>query len=393
MRTLWIAACVLCACSADGEPMRKLPVVTPDAGDASSSSDAHDAAPQEAGEPTATRKDAAAPAADTGSAEDAAKQQPAEPPPSAAAGMGAPPAAAGGTGGTDPGLSPSDPRARWPQTPLDDAGTDDDDAGVPPPPPPRPSCSGKPGAPGNTTRSHGDRQYIVHIPPQADPNAALPVILVFHGAGGKGADMQFATNFDALADMQHAIMVYPDGQAGNAPWNVGRNVCPPGNFVSTGADDLSYIDGMLDDIEHDQCLDRGRVFATGFSMGGYFTNQVGCQLGRDKLRAIAPHSGGTHSGTCPGKPLPVLLLHGDADSLINYRCGTQARDYWLDRNGCSPQYDTWDFMGGQCQFHRGCPADAPVVLCTFFGMDHTWAYPPMYDSSSLLIWAFFSPML
>jgi poly(3-hydroxybutyrate) depolymerase len=134
------------------------------------------------------------------------------------------------------------------------------------------------------------------------------------------------------------------------------------------------------------------VFVTGFSMGGYMSNQLGCQLGRARLRAVAPHSGGTHSGECEGGPLPVLLLHGDADSLINYNCGTQARDYWIDRNGCTTGYDTWDITGGQCRFYRGCPADAPVVMCTFFGMDHAWAYPPMYESSSLLIWSFFSTM-
>ncbi|HKU42947.1 MAG TPA: hypothetical protein VJR89_32530, partial [Polyangiales bacterium] len=299
----------------------------------------------------------------------------------------APPAAAGSGS-----PFPNDPRDRWPDG-FDDAGVDDDDAGMPPAPPPRPRCSDKPGAPGNTTRSYGDRQYIVHIPPGSDANRGLPVVFVFHGAGGKGSDMQLATNFDALADMQPAITVYPDGQAGNAPWNVGRNVCPPGNFVSTGADDVAYLEAMLDDIERDQCLDRGRVFATGFSMGGYFSNELGCKLGRNGLRAIAPHSGGAHSGPCQGGALPVLLLHGDADSLINYRCGTQARDYWLERNGCSPEYDTWNFTGGQCQFHRGCATDAPVVLCTFFGMDHTWAYPPMYDSSSLLIWAFFEGLM
>jgi polyhydroxybutyrate depolymerase len=282
-----------------------------------------------------------------------------------------------------------DPRITWPRF-EEDGGVDDDDAGVPPP---RPTCSGKPGSPGNTTRTYGDRQYIVHIPPMADPNAALPVVVVYHGAGGKGADMQQATGFDIVADWSGVITVYPTGQAGNAPWNVGRNVCPPGNFVSTTADDVGYLEAMLDDIENDQCLDRARVFVTGFSMGGYMSNQLGCQLGRARLRAIAPHSGGTYSGDCEGGALPVLLLHGDADSLINYRCGTQARDYWVDRNGCSPEYDTWDVTGGQCQFHRGCPRDAPVVLCTFYGMDHAWAYPPMYESSSLLIWSFFSTML
>ena len=79
-----------------------------------------------------------------------------------------------------------DPRIKWP-TFEDDAGVDVDDAGTPPAPPPRPTCTGKPGSPGNTTRMYQDREYIVHIPPDVDPNQGLPIMFVYHGAGGKGA--------------------------------------------------------------------------------------------------------------------------------------------------------------------------------------------------------------
>lgn len=273
----------------------------------------------------------------------------------------------------------------------DDAGVNDagTDAGVPCVPPP-PDCEGKPGAPGTTTRTYAGRSYIVHVPPMASPNTPLPVMFVFHGSNGTGAQMEAGTGFDILADQVGIVTVYPDGQAGSSPWNVGRNVCPPGNFVSTTHDDIDYVEHMLQAVEADQCVDTRRVFATGFSMGGYFSNELGCRIGRSAIRAIAPHSGGTHGGECPGAPLPVLLLHGDSDSLINYQCGTSARDRWLDRNGCASDYDRVPVTGGHCDFYRGCPADAPVVMCTFQGLDHAWAFPPMYENAGLLIWLFFS---
>jgi polyhydroxybutyrate depolymerase len=186
------------------------------------------------------------------------------------------------------------------------------------------------------------------------------------------------------------VTVYPNGAMGDAPWNVGRNVCPPGNLVSTNADDISYFEKMLDDIEADQCIDRERVFAMGLSMGGYFAHELGCQLGHTRVRAIAAHSSGTHPGACPGAPVPVLMLHGDSDSLINYQCGVSARDYWVDRNGCSSDVDTLTITGGHCDYNRGCPTDAQVVLCTFNGLDHAYAYPPKYEFASLLIWEFFN---
>jgi len=46
----------------------------------------------------------------------------------------------------------------------------------------------------------GTGSYIVHIPSAANPNTALPVMFVFHGAGGTGAQMQVGTGFDILAD-------------------------------------------------------------------------------------------------------------------------------------------------------------------------------------------------
>lgn len=268
-----------------------------------------------------------------------------------------------------------------------DAGSDDD-AGQARPPRPE-VCKGKRGAPGNTTRTYQGRSYIVHIPPDISPNAELPVLLVFHGAGGKGADMQAATGFDVLADQVGIVTVYPDGQMGNAPWNVGRNVCPPGNFVSTSEDDVAYVEHMLDDVAQDQCLDEKHIFATGFSMGGYFTHELGCRLGHSRLKGIAPASGGTHTGDCPGAPIPVLILHGDADQLINYSCGTRARDLWVERNGCSSETERVEITNGHCDFNKGCPAGAQVAMCTFDGLQHAWAYPPMYDNEGLLIWFFF----
>ena len=271
-----------------------------------------------------------------------------------------------------------------------DAGLDDDAGpGGFGPFPTHVDCSGKRGAPGNTTRMYKERKYTVHIPTAANPNTALPVMFVFHGANTTGEQMQVGTGFDILADQAGIVTVYPDGQRGTAPWNVGTGACPPGGFASTSQDDEAYVEQMLADIEQDQCVDKERVFATGFSMGGYFSHELGCKLGKTTFRAIAPHSGGTHSGSCPGAPLPVLLLHGDKDSLISYSCGTRARDYWIERNGCAQDADRLMVTGGYCDFQRGCPADAPVVMCTFNGMDHTWAFPPAYENAGILIWLFF----
>jgi poly(3-hydroxybutyrate) depolymerase len=104
---------------------------------------------------------------------------------------------------------------------------------------------------------------------------------------------------------------------------------------------------------------------TGFSMGGYFTNDSGCQ--RSDLRAIGPHSGGSHDlASCKGSKKPTLVMHFQGDALIPYMCGSKARDRWVERNGCqldNPEVKT--VKGGSCEYYKGCPADAQVAMCTF----------------------------
>jgi polyhydroxybutyrate depolymerase len=288
---------------------------------------------------------------------------------------GEPPVDAGGDAGRDPT--------------GDDGGATSADGGDPEPPF---ECSGKPGAPGTSTRMYDGREYIVHVPPDAPANRALPVVFAFHGAGMQASEM-FATGFDVLGDQEGFVTVYPDG-GGQSPWNVGRGACLPGGLASSSNDDFAYVEHMLDDVEQDQCIARERVFATGFSMGGYFSHHIGCQRGNDLVRAVAPHSGGTYGGECPGAPLPVLILHGDADPVIGVQCAEQGRDAWVERNGCAEDVDVIDILGGRCEWHRACPANGQVVLCTFDGLEHTWAgLTPDYDHSTLLIWEFWRQYL
>jgi poly(3-hydroxybutyrate) depolymerase len=108
-------------------------------------------------------------------------------------------------------------------------------------------------------------------------------------------------------------------------------------------------------------------------MGGYFANESGC-LRRD-LAGIAPHSGGTHDlSACPGTIKPVILFHGEVDGVVSYASGLQARDRWLQRNGCSAEFDLELVAGeGSCEYYRDCPEQAQVALCHFGGMEHKWA--------------------
>jgi poly(3-hydroxybutyrate) depolymerase len=173
------------------------------------------------------------------------------------------------------------------------------------------------------------RAYLVYLPASDDPTQPMPLVFVHHGWAMSAQEMVDVTGYRQLADSEHVALAFPEGQAGpnstGAPWNVGANVCsttagaPP---IATG-DDFAFLDAMKADIAHDQCLDLAHVYVTGFSMGGYFSHHAGCMRG--DVRAVAPHSGGTHAlDDCPVEHKPIIIFHGTADPVIPDGCDDPA---------------------------------------------------------------------
>jgi polyhydroxybutyrate depolymerase len=264
------------------------------------------------------------------------------------------------------------------------------------------SCSSKPGAlrgKSNQMLTAGGlaRTFVHYAPATLNANEPVPVVIAAHGWLQTGQAMYDLTQYQKVADREGFVLMYPDGEpAALGPWNVGEGACPSTLLVlptATG-DDQAFLDAMLDFAEADQCIDRRHVFVTGFSMGGYFTNETGCL--RSNVAAIGPHSGGSHDLTaCPVVHKPVILFHGTKDGLIPPACGIEARDRWVRHNGCSGEVQSVSVTGGHCEYSSGCPADGQVALCLFDGMDHGWAGGqgsygfPDYESAAELGWAFF----
>jgi polyhydroxybutyrate depolymerase len=296
----------------------------------------------------------------------------------------------------------------------DDAGPPDDDAAAPPD---AATCGLRGGARGLSDREVTidglARTYHVYLPATAEPDRALPLVIVHHGYTMSGALMEQITEYTALADSEGIALAFPDGQGGpnslGAPWNVGTGICPStaGPPPNAPGDDFALLDHIEADIAEDQCIDREHIFVTGFSMGGYFSHQAGCM--RDDIRAVAPHSGGTHDlASCSEARKPIIIFHGTADAVIPAGCAdphalavvnvTPSADAWAQHNGCTTTTTPRAVQNGTCYHYEGCPAGGQVELCTFAGMGHCWAggaasagiYScPNNEKATQLEWQFF----
>ena len=383
-------ALVMTGCS-DSGPGQEQDTMSVARQDAASGASALDAAQQagEAGAPPATTvMDARSAELDTAHA-DSGSSAPGSP--DAAASIDAASAPPDAASGTDAG--------------HEDAGNTDA-AG-----PGAAACAGKAGAKrGKSTQTvdvKGAKRTFVHYAPKnLDPNRPVPLVIVPHGYTQSGEEMFQITKYPAIADREGFVAVFPDGAPLSVgPWDVGSGVCGNGSFVPGSGDDQGFIDAMIAFVAADQCIDREHIFVTGWSMGGYLSHHTGCL--RDDIRAIGPHSGGTHDlKSCKGRPKPVIMFHFDPDGLIDYSCGTKARDGWIARNGCQrDQPDVKSVQGGRCEYYRGCPAGAQVAFCTFqipanhrsdFLAGHAWSggNPRAYsiaetESAAELGWQFF----
>jgi len=238
----------------------------------------------------------------------------------------------------------------------------------------------------STMLNGSPRSYALFIGSKYDGKTALPVVFSFHGDGGNGAGMRKTFDLETPA-AGGAIFVYPDGP--NQTWDLET---PPAMNL-----DYQFFDVMVKELETKYCVDKSKIFTFGFSRGGFFVNQLGCFRG-DTVRAITAHSGGgPYSNNpadfdqngffhCTTPPVPALIIHGQADSVVPIAGGGQkSRDHWVTADTC--QTSSAAYNPSPCVSYNACKADHPVVWCAIPGLDHA-----PWSSANTASWSFFTSL-
>ena len=230
------------------------------------------------------------------------------------------------------------------------------------------------------------RSYLLHVPTSYNKSTPVPIILVFHGGESQPQQMESYTGFSALSDREGFIVVYPEGT--DKHWNDGRENGPP-------TDDVEFTKAVIDDVTRSYNVDRKRVYATGISNGGMFSQRLACELSEAiaAVASVAATMPETLWLTCkPSKTISVLVIHGTEDPLIPYGGGRLTRTrmggnvlsapdvikFWATHNKCSSpsvvqlaDRDPNDGTHIRQERYRRCANGVQVELDTIVGGGHT----------------------
>jgi len=212
-----------------------------------------------------------------------------------------------------------------------------------------------------------NRSYILRTPSNYNNQTPYRLIFAYHWLGG------------------NANQVAQGGQGGSTEdpfyglWDLANNstifVAPEGldsGWANTGGRDLALTDEILNQVQNGLCIDKSRIFATGFSYGAGMSNAIACARA-DVFRGVALYAGAQLSG-CDGGTAPIAYFgaHGIFDSVLNISQGRSIRDRIARNNGCAATNAPEPARGSGthiCTSFQGCREGYPVRWCAFDG-DH-----------------------
>jgi poly(3-hydroxybutyrate) depolymerase len=261
----------------------------------------------------------------------------------------------------------------------------------------------------NTT--DGLRDYIIHIPCSYDENSAVPLIFSFHARDKNAEYQEQLSQFSNVAWNPDSIAVYPQGidvRVSNSPYLLKMWLLIyehiqnqwQGDPDSHGVDDVEFTMTMLDHFEDRYCIDSSRVYATGKSNGGGFTNLLACDAtASTRIAAFAPVSGAFYQDVAPvdcnpetvpiecnpGRDvIPIIEFHGSADPVIPYDGGGRRGEClpslphfiqeWANRDGLGEQNQTTSLYNGSVlEYQYGLGTDLGTVTHYWIeGLGHAW---------------------
>ena len=133
-------------------------------------------------------------------------------------------------------------------------------------------------APAGSSAAFDGRTYVLRVPDGYDGSRPLPLVVAMHRYDGSGRDLESFFGLDPVADERGFFIVYPDGTVDAMRrrfFNATDACC---DFYGTGVDDVAFIGALVNHLESTYAIDPARVYAVGYSNGGFMSYRLACDL-------------------------------------------------------------------------------------------------------------------
>lgn len=255
------------------------------------------------------------------------------------------------------------------------------------------------------TFGNNARTYRVYVPTVYDPSKPASLVLTLHGLGDNIANFS-QIGMNNIADTANIIVVVPQAVSdflAGAAWNSGAGFL--GYYPNPTINDVGFISALIDTVSANYAIDPNKVFSCGFSMGGFMTERLACEL-NDKIKAFASVSGTFGQGLPPCTPnraVSIAHFHGTADAVVPYNGPTPGlavsdlMTFWATNNQCDatptetnlPDTQNDGYTVDHFVYENGLN-NTNLELFRVNGADHVWLSSANDINYTKEIWHFFS---
>ncbi|WP_181315251.1 alpha/beta hydrolase family esterase [Salsuginibacillus halophilus] len=188
-----------------------------------------------------------------------------------------------------------------------------------------------------------ERTYAYVIPENLNLSQPRAIHFSFHGAGSDADYHSRLTKFHELAIEDGHVVVYPeairtdrDGKEVKQ-WHDGTK---SNRARKAGVDDAAFVLALIEVFAEKFALDRGQIYASGFSNGGAFSLRLAVEYADTfaavgSVGALLAHDTAQTAST---NAAPAVVIMGDKDPVVPY-------DHAYARAGV--QYEVTEMLGAE----------------------------------------------
>ena len=231
-----------------------------------------------------------------------------------------------------------------------------------------------------------DRSYDLYVPSSLrDTRAPVPLLLMFAGSGTSvpdswGVPMTAAhSGWIHFSEEYRFIVAFPNGYAG---------------YLTD--EDVGFPRRVVASVRSKYCIDRRRIFPTGWSAGAILAQHLACHASDLFASATGFEGWNGHGMGLPGdpphheclRPVAVGLFHGDVNTgQVSSETMRETAEVWSARNRC--RYSVEDrVLDGTITRHLDCDRGVEVMRLQYVAQDHTWPVGPRQQDMLTRMWTF-----